>query len=252
MLKYIYSSLVILGTFFVGTHIESMEGADSLDPINKVDDIVENLHPAFQEFDTSTTHIFISSDSTDYVIESTGLPKHKTVYWGDQNELYSNESILKKDKNNINDLNNSFKITVDATPNLSGNLINTGLNTVGVAINGVSIFSHQNTVDLIEDSIGSYDWTGGRTADNLYHYQLEPKAITNNDDKLVGVLKDGIFIYGRKCSAINDYPKDLDVSGGHFAPTQHNPKGEYHYHIKNKTFGNTNSYVIFEGPYQGF
>ncbi len=252
MLKYIYSSLVILCTFFVGSHIESIE-ASAIPNVDEDDDnVVENLHPAFKEFNTLSTNIYISDDGTDYVIETTGLPDHETVYWGEGSKHYKKEDFVIRDNKTIPNSNNSHTLIIDATPNMSGKMIDTELNTIGIAVSGVSIFNHQDINGSLEDFMVSFDWSGGRMGSSLYHYNFEPKAITNDDDKLVGVLKDGIFIYGRKCSAINDYPKDLDVSGGHFGPTQHNNKGEYHYHIKNKTFGNTNSYVIFEGPYQGF
>lgn len=74
---------------------------------------------------------------------------------------------------------------------------------------------------------------------------------------MVGVLLDGVFLYGRKDYPSNDYPTDLDASGGHFGPTPHNPDGEYHYHIINEEYNAPlyaydEAIVLFAGPFQGY
>ena len=83
----------------------------------------------------------------------------------------------------------------------------------------------------------------------MYHYHLEPKAWSDDDGSLIGILADGFFIYGRR-DYDGEYPTDLDESGGHFGPTPHNADGEYHYHIENELYLNQ-YYVIFPGDYQG-
>ena len=75
------------------------------------------------------------------------------------------------------------------------------------------------------------------TGPQSYHYHLEPKAWPDDDDKLIGIIADGFFLYGRR-DYDGTYPTDLDESGGHFGPTIHNPAGEYHYHIQNELFLN--------------
>jgi hypothetical protein len=64
-------------------------------------------------------------------------------------------------------------------------------------------------------------------------------------------MADGFLIYGRRDYPSNDYPTDLDESGGHFGPTPTNSDGEYHYHIINELYSTTGRYVIFAGSYQG-
>ena len=62
---------------------------------------------------------------------------------------------------------------------------------------------------------------------------------SNSDDALIGIIADGFFIYGRKCNSTNDYPTDLDASGGHTSITQHSQgASEYHYHIQNELYLN--------------
>ena len=76
-------------------------------------------------------------------------------------------------------------------------------------------------------------------------------TFTNDDQNLIGIISDGFFIYGRRDYPSNDYPTDLDASGGHFGQTPHNPDGEYHYHIINEVYGSLGRYLLFAGPYQG-
>jgi hypothetical protein len=79
---------------------------------------------------------------------------------------------------------------------------------------------------------------------------LEPVAFSDDDDNLIGVIADGFFLYGRKCTSTDDYPDDLDASGGHTNTTKYNTEAEYHYHIENELYLNQ-YYILFPGDYQG-
>jgi YHYH protein len=72
----------------------------------------------------------------------------------------------------------------------------------GMALNGVGIFdSAAGQTDNIFAESGSFDQCGGHP-DNMstYHYHAEPYSISYDDDALVGVMRDGFFIYGRQDS----------------------------------------------------
>ena len=213
---------------------------------------VSKIHPAFSEFNPKAVTVYLSDDKTDYVIESTGLPNHDTMYWGEGNDGYKNEPNVRSTPSIILGRDTSATLTVDATPNFSGVTIETELGIIGVAISGSYIFNNEEGRGVINEALLSLDWTGGHIGPSVYHYHLEPKAFTNDDDNLVGVLNDGVFIYGRKCNSIGTYPLDLDASGGHISATQHNIEGEYHYHIINELFANSGTYMLFEGPFQGY
>ncbi|MGB5320425.1 MAG: YHYH protein, partial [Eudoraea sp.] len=87
----------------------------------------------------------------------------------------------------------------------------------------------------------------------VYNYHLEPVAFSDDDENLVGILLDGVFLYGRKCNSSGGYPSDLDTSGGHTTITQYTDgEEEYHYHIINEIYSTTGSYLAFAGPYQGY
>ncbi len=209
------------------------------------------LHKAFEAFNTDAVTVFL--DGSNVVVETTGLPNHETVYWGEGNTLYRDEPDVRLTPSIISSNNNAFTINVDATPNLTGNTVQTQLGTIGVAVSGSSIFNDQEGGGDLDQAAGSLDWTGAHIGPGVYHYHLEPKAFTNDDDNLVGILLDGIFLYGRKCNAIGTYPTDLDASGGHTSTTQYTEgEEEYHYHIINEIYSTTGSYIAFAGPFQGY
>lgn len=223
------------------------------DQIATDDDVaVTELHAAFAEFNTEATEIYLSDGGTTVTIETTGLPNHETVYWGEGNNLYREEPDVALTPSTMSSNNNAVTITVDASPNLSGNSEATDFNTIGIAVSGSSLFNDQEGGGALDQAAASLDWTGAHIGPGVYHYHLEPKAFTNDDDNLVGILLDGVFLYGRRDYPSNEYPTDLDESGGHFGPTPHNPDGEYHYHIINEVYSTTGSYIAFAGPYQGY
>tara|TARA_R110002050_G_scaffold56512_4_gene127231 strand:- start:52967 stop:53731 length:765 start_codon:yes stop_codon:yes gene_type:complete len=237
-------SMVLLG--FVACSSDS----ESDDEIS-VEEEVTALHAAYAAFNTAATTIYV--DGSQVVIETTGLPNHESVYWGEGSELYRSEPDVEVTPSLMSSNNNATTIRVDATPDLSGNTVATDLNTIGIAVSGASIFNDQEGNGALNQAAGSLDWTGAHIGPGVYHYHLEPKAFTDDDEKLVGILIDGVFLYGRKCNSTASYPTDLDASGGHTSTTQYTDEvEEYHYHIINEIYSTTGSYIAFAGPYQGY
>ncbi|GBF22407.1 MULTISPECIES: YHYH protein [Arenibacter] len=212
---------------------------------------VTELHAAFAAFNSEATTIYL--EGSNVVIETTGLPDHETVYWGEGNALYKEEPDVDRTPSIMSSNNNATTIIVDATPNLTGSTVSTQLNTIGIAVSGASIFNDQEGGGSLNQAAASLDWTGAHIGPGVYHYHLEPKAFTDDDEKLVGILLDGVFLYGRKCTSTGTYPTDLDASGGHTTATQYTDgEEEYHYHIINELYSTTGSYLAFAGPYQGY
>ncbi len=236
-------SLLLFATVIIASCSSSSNNEDpEPDPVT--------LHPAFSAFNTEATTIYV--DGSDVVIETTGLPNHDTVYWGEGNEGYIEEPSISTTPSIISSNNNATTIRVDATPDLTGNTVATSLGTIGIAVSGSAIYNDQEGGGPLDQAAVSLDWTGGHIGPGAYHYHLEPKAFSNDDGNLVGILLDGVFLYGRRDYPSDEYPTDLDESGGHFGPTPHNPDGEYHYHIINELYSTTGSYIAFAGPYRGY
>ena len=102
---------------------------------------VTELHAAFAAFNSEATTIYL--DGSNVVIETTGLPDHETVYWGEGNVLYKEEPDVDRTPSIMSSNNNATTIVVDATPNLTGSTVSTQLNTIGIAVSGASIFNDQ-------------------------------------------------------------------------------------------------------------
>ncbi|MGO4918738.1 YHYH protein [Maribacter spongiicola] len=215
------------------------------------EEVVTELHAAYAAFNSDAVTVYL--DGSDVVIETTGLPNHETIYWGEGNALYREEPDVDKTPSIMSSNNNATTIRIDAIPNLTGSTIETELGTIGIAVSGSSLFNDQEGGGALDQAAGSLDWTGAHIGPGVYHYHLEPKAFTDDDENLVGILLDGVFIYGRKCNSTGDYPSDLDASGGHTTITQYTDgEVEYHYHIINEVYSTTGSYLAFAGPYQGY
>ncbi|QXP54450.1 YHYH protein [Cellulophaga sp. HaHa_2_95] len=248
---YVPAAVGVLSALFAFTACSNDSSSDDNASEEIEEETVTELHAAYAAFNSDATTIYL--DGSNVVIETTGLPDHETVYWGEGNDLYLDEPDVQVTPSIMSSNNNATTITVDATPNLSGSTVDTELNTIGIAVSGASIFNDQEGAGTLDQAAGSLDWTGAHIGPGVYHYHLEPKAFTNDDANLVGVLLDGVFLYGRQCDATGTYPTDLDASGGHTSTTQYTDGAEeYHYHIINELYSNTGSYIAFAGPYQGY
>jgi hypothetical protein len=234
----------------------------------------QTLHLAFAEFDTNNTDIMLSGSNV--VIETNGLSNHTSPYWSNITERTAvdpmgntlvtpaaseNHPLFVEPTattyqfmapGNIDDFNGSYSLTIAATPTLASNSSSTGLGAIGIAISGANIYNDQEGPGVaLDNAISSFDYTAAHTGPQSYHYHLEPKAWSDDDDNLVGIIADGFFVYGRKCNSTSTYPADLDASGGHTSTTQHSDgASEYHYHIQNELYLGQ-YYILFPGDYQG-
>jgi hypothetical protein len=230
------------------------------------------LHAAFADFNSTNTTIALSGSNV--VIQTNGLPDHTSPYWsnttsrsitgpmgntmttvsGSNHPLWVEPTVTSHDQmapGNIDDFNGSFSLTVSATPALASSSTSTGLGPIGISISGSVIYNDEEGPNIpLDNAVGSLDYTAAHTGPQSYHYHLEPKAWSNDDDELIGIIADGFFLYGRKCNSTGTYPTGLDVSGGHTSTTQHTTTAEYHYHIQNELYLNQ-YYILFPGDYQG-
>ena len=231
------------------------------------------LHAAFAEFDSDNFTIYLDGDEV--VIESNGLPNHTSPYWSNTTARSATDprgntittpaaasnhplfveptvtSYAQMAPGNIDDFNGSYTLRIPVNPSLASTSSSTGLGAIGMAISGSMIYNDEEGPNVpLDNAVGSLDYTAAHTGPQSYHYHLEPKAWSDDDDKLIGIISDGFFLYGRKCNSTGTYPTDLDESGGHTHITQHGNEAEYHYHIQNELYLNQ-YYILFPGNYQG-
>lgn len=231
------------------------------------------LSLAFEEFDTDNVSIMLDGDEV--VIESNGLPNHTSPYWSNTTARSAVDpmgnlletpaasenhplfvaptvtSYASMAPGNIDDFSGSYTLRVPANPEKASSPSSTGLGAIGIAVSGAMIYNDEEGPNVpLDDAVGSLDYTAAHTGPQSYHYHLEPKAWSNDDDKLIGIMSDGFFLYGRKENLTDTYPDDLDESGGHIGVTQHSEVPVYHYHIQNELYLNA-YYILFPGDYQG-
>lgn len=209
------------------------------------------LHAAYADF-AEDFDIYLDGDEV--VIETDGLPNHESPYWSTNNALYVEPTVADPDEmapGTIDNFNGSYTLRVPVSPEKASSTSSTGLGAIGIAVSGSVIYNDEEGPNVpLDNAAPGLDFNGAHTGPQSYHYHLEPKAWSDDDENLIGVISDGFFLYGRKCNSTGTYPTDLDASGGHTSTTQHSTDAEYHYHIQNELYLNQ-YYILFPGDYQG-
>jgi len=271
-MKNIFKLLALILMLFAVTIACSSDDSSTSTDDGGDDGEVTELHAAFADFNTDNTTIALSGNNV--VIQTNGLPDHNSPYWSNttsrtitgpegntmttvsssNHPLWVEPTITSYGQmapGNIDDFNGSYTLTVSASPTLASSSTATGLGAIGISVSGAVIYNDEEGPNIpLDNAVGSLDYTAAHTGPQSYHYHLEPKAWSNNDDDLIGIIADGFFLYGRKCNSTGTYPTDLDASGGHTSTTQHTTTAEYHYHIQNELYLNQ-YYILFPGDYQG-
>lgn len=123
------------------------------------------------------------------------------------------------------------------------------LGVVGVARNGVAIFSNAaSPPDNIYDEVATFDKCEGHPAGTMYHYHIEPPSISSSDAYFVGVMRDGHPIYGRYDEGA--VTPTLDSEGGHTGTTLDSSSAIYHYHVNYQTDSTDEAYFVTSGTYK--
>ncbi|NJB82572.1 YHYH protein [Wenyingzhuangia aestuarii] len=211
------------------------------------------LHAAFAEFASDISIVLVGDNLVS--IETDGLPNHTSPYWSPTHELYVEATVATEAQMSpgyIDDFEDTYELQVSTNPVKATSTTATSLGAIGIATSGGVIYNQNEAgnVQITENVASGLDYNGAHTGPTSYHYHFEPTSISSDDDHLVGIIADGFFLYGRKCSSTGTYPTDLDDSNGHTTVTEYSTEAEYHYHIGNSTIYNK-YYVNFTGDYQG-
>jgi hypothetical protein len=265
LLKTTLLPLLIIG----GICISCGNGDDTIDPTVTLTE----LPAAFAAFNKDMT---ILIDGNEIVITTNGLPNHASPYWSNTtartttgpnggsmttSAAASNHPLFVAPTitgyammapGNIDDFKGSYTLRIPTFPVKAASSSATGLGSIGLAVSGATIYNDEEGPNVpLDGAIGSLDYVGAHTGPQSYHYHLEPVAWSKDDDNLIGIIADGFFLYGRKCTSSGTYPVDLDASGGHTSKTKYNTTSEeYHYHIQDELYL-SKYYILFPGNYQG-
>lgn len=195
----------------------------------------------------------VSTSGNTITIKSNGLPQHKTPYWGEGNVLYEDFPTGYHANVNTSMSAQNYTMTIAAKPSVSSTHEETTLGAIGLALNGVPIYNDREGGNVALDAltITTFDYSGAHPGPRMdYHYHTTGRYTTTDDANLVGFLRDGFPIYGRKDND-GTYPSNLDTYGGHTGVTADFSEGIYHYHASNVNYLNTGYYILKAGSYYG-
>jgi hypothetical protein len=196
--------------------------------------------------------VTISTSGDNIVLKSSGVPDHVTPYWGVGNALYEAQ-IAGRNLTPGSLQSQTFVMTIPASPVAATTKEATSLGPIGMALNGVAIYNDREggNVPVDADVLKSFDRAGGHGGPGaLYHYHFDGDFTSKDDAKLIGFLRDGFPIYGRK-DRDGTYPSNLDANGGHVGVTADYPNGIYHYHSSTTNYLNSGLYILKSGSYHG-
>jgi hypothetical protein len=211
--------------------------------------MMQGLYGPWLAFSCRVTLINMGS----YVqVSADDRPDYTSNYFAKTDSCWADYTPQFPDPNQIT--SQSLVLKIPLTPNTTSTTM--GLGAVGVALNGVEIFDNQAAPgDDIFLEAGSFDRCGGHPAPGgAYHYHGEPYSISADDSNLIGVLRDGYFVYGR-LDGDGSTPQ-LDANGGHVAAPPGDTTAVYHYHLNLQTShtpgtGGQTQWFLTTGTYEG-
>ena len=196
--------------------------------------------------------VTLSSDGTNVTLKSNGTPDHVTPYWGAGHEKYEAQKTgYTVTPGSLQ--SQTFVMTIPVSPQAAATKEATSLGPIGMALNGVAIYNDREGGNVpVEAGVArTFDRGGAHSGPGgLYHYHVDGDFTSKDDAKLIGYLRDGFPIYGRR-DKDGTSPSNLDANGGHVGVTAEYPEGLYHYHTSNVNYLDLGIYVLKSGSYHG-
>ncbi|MDB2385078.1 YHYH protein [Polaribacter sp.] len=247
-LQYSIIALCLLTFFYCSNDESETETEDDVD--TTAVDITSVVQVNFNNDYTDGVSVEVNDNSI--TIRSTGLPDHKTPYWGEGHEMYEEFPGTNHANANTSMTTFNYAMTIPTNPTEATNKEETELGAVGMALNGAPIYNdYEGMGVLTEIAWSTFDASGAHPGPNEdYHYHSEGTYLTVDDNNLIGFLRDGFPVYGRK-DEDETYPSDLDENGGHIGTTEDFSDAIYHYHVSSEEYSTSGLFVIKSGAYHG-
>jgi hypothetical protein len=193
-----------------------------------------DLPAQYQKFGAN---VELYRDGDVVVIRTTGVPDHKSPYFGTGDSRY--EAYNGTNPNFVLNPNRIAAGTVvyriPLSPAEAASKAATPLGPIGVAVNGVPIYNqYAGPGRPLGMEIDSFDQYNGHPQQfGQYHYHVEPLYITaaKGKEALLGFLLDGFPVYGPRENGAAVAESALDAYHGHVSATADYPQGIYHYHV---------------------
>lgn len=142
-----------------------------------------------------------SQDANYYEFATTAAPNHKSRYYSTATPAKRENAMPPGTSANPNQIiDQSYVVQIPKNPALRATPLASGYDLVGVAANGVAIFNNQAAPgDSLANELVTMDYGNGHPTNvGAYHYHIEPCYLSNNDGNLVGLMRDGFPVFGRK------------------------------------------------------
>ena len=176
--------------------------------------------------------VVLTSDGSTVLAKTDSLPDHLSNYFPDSNACHETYTAAIQNPNSI--AAQSLLVHFPLAPTMTAEGMHSAV--VGLALDGVALFGNFAAPgDDIFKEAATFDRCGGHPQmTGQYHYHSEPLAISSDDGLLIGALRDGYPMYGRR-DADGTFPT-LDSYGGHVGLTADSPSAvRYHYHVNQQT-----------------
>ncbi len=196
--------------------------------------------------------VTVAVGATSIVLQSRGVPDHLTPYWGAGKALYEAQLTGQHLTPGVIG-EQTFSMTIPVTPAEAASKEATSLGPIGMALNGVAIYNDREGGNVPVDSgtLLSFDRAGAHVGPGaVYHYHFDGDFTSKDDANLIGLLRDGFPIYGRR-DQDGSYPSNLDTNGGHVGTTSDFQVAIYHYHTSSVAYMNSRFYILKSGGYHG-
>lgn len=196
--------------------------------------------------------VTVEVGATGVVVRSRGVPDHVTPYWGTGNALYEVQLAGQSLTPGVIG-EQVFAMTIPVLPAEAATKEATSLGPIGMALNGVAIYNDREGGNVPVDSgtLRSFDRAGGHVGPGaVYHYHFDGDFTSYDDAALIGFLRDGFPIYGRR-DADGSSPSNLDSNGGHVGATADFATAIYHYHTSRVAYMDSRFYILKAGSYHG-
>ena len=180
--------------------------------------------------------VTLTSASGMITATSDGQPDYKSFYFATSNACYEAWPQGIHNPNSIDA--QSYSVNFPTAPNTTATSMG-GNGLIGLALNGVPLYANFAAPgdDIYREAVSFDKCAGHPQMTGSYHYHSEPYSLTYNDANLVGVLRDGYALYGRK--DMDGSTPTLDAYGGHSAVTADSSGASvYHYHVNMQTSTN--------------
>ncbi len=196
----------------------------------------------------------VATDAGREVVRATadGQPDYPSFYFASDHACYAPYPDGQRNPNTI--VAKAYTFGFPRVPDTTQTAMGGGI--VGLALNGVPIFGNFAAPgdDIFAEAL-TFDRCGAHPQQaGGYHYHGEPAAISNDDARFIGVLRDGYPVYGRR-DADGTMPT-LDALGGHTGTTPDSAAAVYHYHLSEQvstaagTLGE-HQWFLTRGTYRG-